>query len=127
VEDVDSSGLFKVVKYSQYLHCRLSLSSLCSIGTILKAKCYDSSSSPSGICGFGTGCSGKDISRSPVPVSGGLWPLLGSRGACAAAAGLEVLSLGLRDLEVDGAEFDVEGCGHEMPGVLDQPSDRDSD
>ena len=66
-----------------------------------------------------------------MPVSGGLWHRLGFRGACPVAAGLELLSLGLRDLEVDGAEFDgagdVEGCGHEMPGVLDQPSDPDSD
>ena len=42
-----------------------------------------------------------------MPVSVGLWPLLVSLGAC--AGGLGILSLGLRDLEADGAEVDGAG------------------
>ena len=37
--------------------------------------------------------------------------------------GLGIMSLGLRDLEVDGTG-DVHCCCNEMPGVLDRSSDR---
>ena len=52
-------------------------------------------------------------------------PLRVSRGARAAAAGVVVLSLGLRDLDVDGAA-DVDGAGDvdgRSEGVLDRSSD----
>ena len=58
------------------------------------------------------------VSAPAIPVSG-LCPLLVSRGACAGTASVDDVSLGLRDLEVEGLPLEVDGAEVDRVGDVE--------